>query len=59
MSPEATGNRLPGLLRAVRHVVLPDDPHAIIWTYADEVNRALSGLIRGLAVSQWRGWPPG
>jgi hypothetical protein len=38
------------LQRAVRHVVLPDGPHAIIWTYADEVNRALAGFIRGLPV---------
>jgi hypothetical protein len=35
MPPEATGNRLPG-------------PHAIIWTHADEVNRALLDFIRGL-----------
>jgi pimeloyl-ACP methyl ester carboxylesterase len=33
--------RLPGLLRGARHVVIPDGPHAIIWTHADEVNQAL------------------
>jgi non-heme chloroperoxidase len=39
--PEVTGNRLPGLLRGARHVVIPHGPHAIIWTHADEVNHAL------------------
>jgi non-heme chloroperoxidase len=43
MPPEATGNRLPRLLANVRHVVLSDAPHAIIWTHADEVNHALLG----------------
>jgi|SRR6185312_1758454 len=47
--PEVTGNRLPGLLRGARHVVVPDGPHAIIWTHADEVNRALLDFIRALA----------
>jgi non-heme chloroperoxidase len=46
--PEATGNRLPGLLRHARHVVIPDGPHAIIWTHADQVNRALLDFIRAL-----------
>jgi non-heme chloroperoxidase len=41
MPPEATGDRLPGLLRRARHVVVPGGPHAIIWTHADQVNRAL------------------
>jgi non-heme chloroperoxidase len=43
--PEVTGSRLPGLLRGARHVVIPDGPHAIIWTHADEVNQALLGFI--------------
>ncbi len=43
--PEVSWNRLPGLLRRARHVVIPDGPHAIIWTHADEVNRALLGFI--------------
>jgi non-heme chloroperoxidase len=43
--PEVTGNRLPGLLRRARHVVIPDGPHAIIWTHADQVNQALLGFI--------------
>lgn len=45
MPPEATGNRLPGLLSSARHVVLPDGPHAITWTHADEVNQALLGWL--------------
>jgi non-heme chloroperoxidase len=40
------GNRLPGLLRRARHVVIPDGPNAIIWTHADEVNQALLGFHR-------------
>jgi non-heme chloroperoxidase len=28
-------------------VVVPDGPHAIIWTHADEVNQALLDFIRG------------
>ena len=46
--PEVTGNRLPGLFGHARHVVIPDGPHAIIWTHADEVNQALLGFIGGL-----------
>jgi non-heme chloroperoxidase len=45
---EATGNRLPGLLGRTRHVLIPDAPHAIIWTHADQVNRALLDFIRAL-----------
>jgi non-heme chloroperoxidase len=41
MPPEATGDRLPSLLDRARHVVVPDGPHAIIWTHADQVNHAL------------------
>jgi hypothetical protein len=39
--PEVTGNRLPGLLRRARYVLISDGPHAIIWTHADEINQAL------------------
>jgi non-heme chloroperoxidase len=46
LPPEATGDRLPGLLRTSRHVVIPDGPHAIIWTHASQVNDALLGFIR-------------
>jgi len=46
--PEVTGNRLPGLLRGACHVVIPDGPHAIIWTHANEVNQAILGFIGAL-----------
>jgi len=46
LPPEATGDRLPGLLARARHVVIPGGPHAIIWTHAAEVNQALLGFIR-------------
>jgi non-heme chloroperoxidase len=45
---EATGNRLPGLIRDARHVVVPDGPHAIIWTHADQVNHALLDFLNSL-----------
>jgi non-heme chloroperoxidase len=38
LPPEATGNRLPALIRDTRHVLIRGGPHAIIWTHADEVN---------------------
>jgi len=45
MSPEASGGGCSTrLLRAVRQVVLPDGPHAFIWTSADEVSQALAGF---------------
>jgi non-heme chloroperoxidase len=39
--PEPAADELPGLLPGARHVLIPDGPHAIIWTHADEVNQAL------------------
>jgi len=48
MPPWVAGNRLPGLLARAWHVVIPDGPHAIIWTHADEVNHALLDFIRAL-----------
>jgi non-heme chloroperoxidase len=42
---EATGSRLPALLSNVRSTVIAGGPHAIIWTHADEVNRALLDFI--------------
>ncbi|RKS79924.1 pimeloyl-ACP methyl ester carboxylesterase [Motilibacter peucedani] len=41
LPPQATGDRLPGLIRDVQHVVLPGGPHAIVWTHADQVNHEL------------------
>ena len=46
MPPGATGNRLSSLLSRARHVVIPDGPHAIIWTHADQVNQAFLEFIR-------------
>jgi pimeloyl-ACP methyl ester carboxylesterase len=42
---EATGSRLPALLKNARSTVIAGGPHAIIWTHADEVNRALLDFI--------------
>ena len=42
---EATGSRLPALLNNAHSVVIAGGPHAIIWTHADEVNRALLDFI--------------
>jgi non-heme chloroperoxidase len=41
LPPEATGDRLPALIRDVRRVVIEGGPHAIIWTHAGQVNQAL------------------
>ena len=38
---EATGSRLPALLRNPRSIVVAGGPHAIIWTHADEVTGSL------------------
>jgi len=42
---EATGSRLPALLRNARSTVIAGGPHAIIWTHAGEVNQALLDFI--------------
>jgi non-heme chloroperoxidase len=42
---EATGRRLPALLKNARSTVIAGGPHAVIWTHADEVNRALLDFI--------------
>jgi non-heme chloroperoxidase len=42
---EATGSRLPALLSNARSTVIAGGPHAVIWTHADEVNRALLDFI--------------
>jgi non-heme chloroperoxidase len=38
---DKTGKRLPGLIDDVQLVVIEGGPHAIPWTHADQVNRAL------------------
>jgi non-heme chloroperoxidase len=48
MPPGATGNRLAVLLANARLAVIPDGPHAILWTHAAEVNHALVGFLRAL-----------
>ena len=42
---EATGGRLPALLKNARCTVIAGGPHAIIWTHANEVNQALLDFI--------------
>ena len=48
MPPAATGHRLAVLLTDARLVVIPEGPHAIIWTHGAEVNRALLAFLRAL-----------
>ncbi|WP_322753753.1 alpha/beta hydrolase [Frankia sp. Cas3] len=40
-----TGNRLPGLIKDLRYVVIEGGPHAIAWTHTDQVNTALLDFI--------------
>ena len=40
-----TGERLRGLIRDMQLVVIDGGPHAIAWTHADQVNRALLGFL--------------
>jgi non-heme chloroperoxidase len=42
---EATGSRLLALLNNARTTVIAGGPHAVIWTHAAEVNRALLDFI--------------
>ena len=46
--PAGAGNRLAVRLADARLIVIPEGPHAIIWTHAAEVNRALLGFLRAL-----------
>ena len=43
---DATGNRLPALIKDVRFEIVDGGPHAIAWTHADEVNRVLLDFMR-------------
>jgi pimeloyl-ACP methyl ester carboxylesterase len=43
---DKTGERLPGLIKDVRLVVIDGGPHAIPWTHAGQVNTALLDFIR-------------
>ncbi|MDX6390390.1 MAG: non-heme chloroperoxidase, partial [Streptosporangiaceae bacterium] len=49
---EATGRRLPGLLKDARSTIIAGGPHAIIWTHADDVNQALLHFIGHLGESR-------
>jgi non-heme chloroperoxidase len=42
---EKTGKRLPGLIKDMELVVIKGGPHAIAWTHAEELNRALLQFI--------------
>jgi non-heme chloroperoxidase len=46
LPPANTGNRLPGLIRDLTHVVVEGGPHAIIWTHAEQVNTALLDFLK-------------
>jgi len=43
---EKTGERLPGLVKDMKLVVIEGGPHAISWTHSDEVNDALLEFVR-------------
>jgi non-heme chloroperoxidase len=42
---DKTGKRLPGLIADMDLVVVEGGPHAIPWTHADQVNKALLGFL--------------
>ena len=43
---DSTGRRLPGLIKDVRLVEVPEGPHNIGWTHHEEVNDALLDFLR-------------
>ncbi|WP_406831707.1 alpha/beta hydrolase [Pedococcus sp. KACC 23699] len=46
LPPQFSGNRLPGLIKDVKHVIVDGGPHAIIWTHADLVNKELVDFLK-------------
>lgn len=46
LPPPSRGNRLPGLIADMKHIVVEGGPHAIIWTHADEVNAAVVDFLK-------------
>ena len=44
---DKTAARLPGLLKDLQLVTIAGGPHAIAWTHADQVNRALLDFLAG------------
>jgi non-heme chloroperoxidase len=45
LPPDVTGNRLPGLIKDLKHVIVEGGPHGITWTHADMVNSELLEFI--------------
>lgn len=43
---ESTAKRLPELIKGSRLVVIPNGPHAINWTHADQVNLVLLDFLK-------------
>ena len=43
---DKTGRRLPGLIKDMQLTVVEGAPHAIPWTHADQVNKALLDFLR-------------
>jgi non-heme chloroperoxidase len=41
-----TGQRLPGLINDMQLVVIDGGPHAIAWTYSEQVNQALLTFLK-------------
>ena len=52
---EKTAKRLPGLIKDMQLVVIAGGPHAISWTHADQVNRALLDFVQAVEI---RGMSP-
>lgn len=46
---DATGRRLPNLLKDARYLEIPGGPHNIGWTHPDDVNRALTTFLHDTA----------
>ena len=47
---EKTAKRLPGLIKDMQLVVIAGGPHAISWTHADQVNRALLDFVQAVEI---------
>jgi non-heme chloroperoxidase len=48
---DATGRRLPGLVRDIRMVEVDGGPHNVGWTHPDEVNQALLSFLGATAMA--------
>ena len=47
---EKTAKLLPGLIKDMQLVVIAGGPHAISWTHADQVNRALLDFVQAVEI---------